>query len=150
MTDDVAGGHLDWCGAVERGERRSGAESGDRARPGEDLASQWDADAVELGQGAPGGRDGRCDVLIGGGDASIQVADLGDQVGGQSSQGLLQRRPRVGAANVNVSTIVVAVGFAAGSRPRQPARPQTAEASRKLWKSCEGSSCTAKVSGLET
>jgi hypothetical protein len=77
MTDDVAGGHFDRCGAVERGERGGGAEAGDRADSGEDLAGQQGADAVELGQGASGSRDGRCDVLIGGGDASIQAADLG-------------------------------------------------------------------------
>jgi hypothetical protein len=104
VTNPVAGGHLDRRGAVERGERGSGAESGDRAHPGEDLAGHQGADAVKLGQGAPGGRDSRGDVLIGGGDASIQAADLADQVGGQPAQGLLQRllgrTPRSNAAAV--------------------------------------------------
>jgi hypothetical protein len=50
VTDDVAGGHFDRCGAVERGERCGGAEAGDRADSGKDLAGQQGADAVELGQ----------------------------------------------------------------------------------------------------
>jgi hypothetical protein len=52
--DDVAGRHFTGSGAVERGERRGGAEPDDGPDPGEDLACQLGADAVELGECAPG------------------------------------------------------------------------------------------------
>jgi hypothetical protein len=53
VADDVAGGHFDRRGAVERGERCGRAEPVDGPDPGENLAGQLAADAVELGQCAP-------------------------------------------------------------------------------------------------
>jgi len=98
VADDVAGRHFDGSGAVERGERRGGAEPADGPDPGEDLACQLGADAVELGERAPGLGDRGGDVLAGRADASIQAADLGDEVGGQSPQCALQRRVRADPA----------------------------------------------------
>jgi hypothetical protein len=54
VTDDVAGGHFDRRGAVERGERRGGAEPADDADPDQDLSGQQGADAIELGERAAG------------------------------------------------------------------------------------------------
>ena len=75
-----------------------GAEPADDADPGEDLAGQQGADPVELGQGAPGRGDRGRDVVASGNDAPVQAADLGDEVGGQPSQGALQRRLRADPA----------------------------------------------------
>ncbi|MCA1694170.1 MAG: hypothetical protein LC749_05245 [Actinobacteria bacterium] len=56
----------------------------DVADPGEDLAGRQVPDP-QLGQGAAVGRDGRGDLGGGRGDASVEPADLGDQVTGQTT-----------------------------------------------------------------
>ena len=51
VAHDVAGGHLDRCGAGVAGESGRGAESGDGADPAQDFGRGQRADAVQLGEG---------------------------------------------------------------------------------------------------
>src|SRR5919202_756741 len=87
VAHDIAGGHLDRGGAGEGSKRRRGRESADVADPGEDLAGQQVADAVQLGQRTAAGLNSTGDLGSSRGNASIQPADFGDEVAGQGTQG---------------------------------------------------------------
>ena len=58
------------------------------ADSGHDFGGVEDPDSGELGQGGSGCFDGSCDVAGGFGDATVECADLGDEVSGQAAQRL--------------------------------------------------------------
>jgi hypothetical protein len=53
----------------------------DRADPGQDLAGQQPADPEQIGQRRARRAHRGGDLLTGGGDAGVEPADLGDQLG---------------------------------------------------------------------
>jgi hypothetical protein len=83
VADDVTGGHLDRRGAGVGGKCRRGAKPSDVTDPGQDLRGGQLADAAQSSQGGAGVCHGRADVAGCGGDAPIQVTNLGDQIAGQ-------------------------------------------------------------------
>jgi len=86
VAHDVAGGDLDRRCAGVGGERCRRPEPGDVPDPGEDFPRGQIADAAQLGQGGGALGDGGADVGGGGGDTPVQVANLGDELGGQPAQ----------------------------------------------------------------
>ena len=58
------------------------------ADPAQDLGGVQCPDAAELSEGAARRFDGGLDVAGGFGDATVQLADLGDEVHGQAAQRL--------------------------------------------------------------
>ena len=87
VADNISGGHVDRGGTGVGGERGRGAESIDGADPAQDLARGQGTDTAQLGESGAGGGDGGLDVGGGLGDASVQLACLRDQVGGEAAQG---------------------------------------------------------------
>ena len=83
VTHHVAGGDFDGGGAGVGSERGWGPKAGDVSDPAKDLSGGQVADAAELGQRGPAGRHGVTDPGGGGGDASVQMPDLTDELGSQ-------------------------------------------------------------------
>jgi hypothetical protein len=79
MPVDIAGGHLDRGGAGIAGERGRRPEPTYITDSAEDLAGVDRPDAVELGECAARGRDGRLGIAGCFGDAAIERTDFTDK-----------------------------------------------------------------------
>jgi hypothetical protein len=121
VAHDIAGGDLQRGDAGVGSEVCRGVEWVDRPGVGQQLRGGEGPDAVQVGQGGATLRDRRPGRLGGRGDAPVQPADLGDQVGGDAPLGAGQqsawcaagqRRSRQTAWSTSTTRNVVAVSAA--------------------------------------
>ena len=87
VTHDVAGGGFDGRGSGVGGEGRGRSEPVDVPDPGQDLPGGLGRDANQVGQGGPAVLYCFGDLGVGGGDPSVEVADLTNQLDSELPEG---------------------------------------------------------------
>jgi hypothetical protein len=87
LTYDITGGHFDGGGAGVGGERGRGAKAVHVADASQDFPGGQLADPAQFSQRAPAGLDSPGDLGARNSDTPVEVADFGDELGSQPTQG---------------------------------------------------------------